>query len=375
VPVSVIVFLVFLVIVTIVLPHRFHFHTPPLFFTWAGFIANSVLIIIASQIFAATPPILDANKKPPSGSIASLEQVQINGTKQWITIRGKDKSKPVLLYLGIGGPGAGGFPATFTSLKPLEDHFVVVNWDQPGTGKSYFARDISSLTPQVIVSDAKALTEMLRHRFGQKKIYLMGLSWGTIVGINLIQQYPQYFYAYVGNGQMVNTVENDRFGYDLALKLMDQQNNSKMLSRLKSNGPPPYSGKGMAIKFADYNNVLFDYMGSPNIPMILALVPQLAREYGYLDKLYFDLGLIRSFPIIYSQLNNLDFTLQAPTLKVPVYFIVGEKDVNAVSSIVERYYNVLTAPHKELIWVKSGHGATSEEILDTFVNHVLTKKP
>ena len=109
--------------------------------------------------------------------------------------------------------------------------------------------------------------------------------------------------------------------------------------------------------------------------MILALVPQLAKEYGYLDKLYFDLGLIRSFPVLYSQLTDLDFATQAKKLDVPIYFLVGEKDVNAVASIVERYYKILEAPYKELIWVKSGHGASAEEIADTFVNHVLVNSP
>ena len=91
-------------------------------------------------------------------------------------------AKPILLYLGIGGPGAGGFPANALTLKPLEDHFVVVNWDQPGTGKSYGAVPISTLTVDRFVADAHALTEYLCQRFDRDKIYVMGLSWGTILG-------------------------------------------------------------------------------------------------------------------------------------------------------------------------------------------------
>jgi hypothetical protein len=54
-----------------------------------------------------------------------------------------------------------------------------------------------------------------------------------------------------------------------------------------------------------------------------------------------------------------------------VYFLVGRHDVNAMAPLVERYYNQLEAPHKELIWLDSGHGAGPEELLDAFVNHVL----
>ncbi len=331
--------------------------------------------IAASQVFAGTPPILGDDGKPLLGSIAVMEKVNLNGSEQWITIRGKDATKPVLLYLGIGGPGAGGFPATRMNLAPLEDHFVVVNWDQPGTGKSYNAVPISTLTVQRFVDDAHVLTEMLRARFHQDKIYVVGLSWGTILGIKLVQQYPDLFYAYAGNGQMVNTTENDRFGYDLALKLVTERGDTRMADTLRAYGPPPYMGDGMAAKYMAYNNVLFDYMGSPRLEMVLLVGPHFAYEYGWIDRLNFARGLMDSYPVVYGQLYDLDFTQQAAKLDVPAYFLVGEKDVNAVASIVERYYNGLEAPHKELIWLESGHGAGAQEYLDVMVNHVLAHSP
>jgi len=130
-----------------------------------GFVVVAALVVVASQAFAATPPIVGANGKPIPGSIAVMEKVELGGSEQWITIRGKDVDKPVLLYLGIGGPGAGGFPASALTLAPLEEHFVVVNWDQPGTGKSYHAAPIATLSVERFVSDAHELTQLLRARF------------------------------------------------------------------------------------------------------------------------------------------------------------------------------------------------------------------
>ncbi len=338
---------------------------------WFSVIAVTLLTVWLSQVFAATPPILAANKQPLPNSIAVLEKVNLNGSEQWITIRGKDVTKPVLLYLGIGGPGAGGFPASALSLKPLEDHFVVVNWDQPGTGKSYHAVPISTLTVERFVADAHELTELLRARFHQDKIYVLGLSWGTILGIKLVQQYPDLFYAYIGTGQMVNTTENDRMGYELALKLVTEQGDTATANTLRRYGPPPYAGDGMALKYAVYNNVLFRYMESPTLQLVLLLVPQFAREYGFVDKVNFARGLIESYAVIYPQLRDLDFTTQAAKLDTPIYFLVGRHDVNAMTALVERYYNVLQAPHKELIWLESAHGATAKEIEDALVNHVL----
>lgn len=340
-----------------------------------GFVIVAALAVAASQVFAATPPILGADGQPLPGSIAVLEKVNLNGSEQWITIRGKDSTKPVLLYLGIGGPGAGGFPATAMTLKALEDHFVVVNWDQPGTGKSYNARPIATLTVQQFVDDARALTELLRARFHQEKVYVLGLSWGTILGIQLVQQHPDLFYAFAGTGQMVNTVENDRFGYDLALQIVTTQGDTRTTETLRRNGPPPYDGPGMALKYAQYNNVLFDYMGNARLEMILLVAPQFAREYGWIDKLNFDRGLIDSFPVVYTQLRDLDFTTQAVQLNAPIYFLHSRNDVNAVAALVERYYNVLQAPHKELVWSDAGHGLGPQELLDGMLNHVLAHTP
>jgi pimeloyl-ACP methyl ester carboxylesterase len=329
--------------------------------------------VIGSQWHASTPPILSANGQPLPGSIATMEQVTLGDSQQWITIRGKNIHNPVLLFL-MGGPGAGGFPDNSLLLtpSPLEDHFVVVNWDQPGTGKSSNAVPIAALTPQRYVSDAYALTQMLRARFHQDKIYVFGSSWGTILGIKLVQQHPDLFYAYIGQGQMVNTTENDIMGYQFALKFAAEQGDSATVETLRQNGPPPYTGDSMAWKYAAYLDVLNRYMGALPILQTLQLAAALTPEYGLLDKATYVRSFFDVFTVVYPQLQDLDFTTQANKLEVPVYFFEGRKDVSAMTSLVERYYHVLQAPHKELIWSNSGHSSMDEnQFMDVMLNHVL----
>ncbi len=98
---------------------------------WSTTLAVTFLIIgIISQKICFTPSILDSNGNVLEGSIAELKQIDINGSKQWITIRGNSTNKPILLFLA-GGPGGSQLAATRIELKELEKHFIVVNWDQP----------------------------------------------------------------------------------------------------------------------------------------------------------------------------------------------------------------------------------------------------
>jgi pimeloyl-ACP methyl ester carboxylesterase len=340
-----------------------------------GILLVSLIAVIASQVFAATPPIMDANHQPIPHSISSLEKVTINGTEQWISIRAYDVNKPILLHLGMGGPGGGGF-ATRSLFEPLEKDFVVVAWDEPGTGKSYHALPISTLTPDRFVEDAYALTLYLRERFHQDKIYVYGVSWSSIIGVKLVQRYPELFYAYIGNGQMVNTTENDILGYELALDYLTKKGDIKTVEILRRNGPPPYAGEKVTGRYVAYLDVLQEYMNMPRYTVIVPIVPFFASEYGYVDKINHTRGLIESFNVVYPQLKDLDFMTQAPRLAVPVYLFAGRNDVNAMYTIVEEYYNVLEAPRKELIWLEGGHGLDGNNLhqfVDVMVNKVLAE--
>jgi pimeloyl-ACP methyl ester carboxylesterase len=329
--------------------------------------------MVGSQWHASTPLILGANGQPLPGSIATLEQVTLNGHQEWITIRGTNMHNPVLLHLA-GGPGNSDLSIFRTLMAPLEEHFVVVNWDQPGAGKSYGAVPMATLTPQRYVSDAHALIQLLRTRFHQDKIYLLGSSWGSVLGIWLVQQYPTLFSAYIGDGQVVNMKEDSVMGYQFALKYAAERGDTATVDTLRHNGPPPYVGDGMLSKYTAYLNVLNTYMAQHAAAPNITPVDALASEYGLLDRVNYLRGT--DVPtVMLPQEQGFDFTTQATRLQVPVYFLEGRFDVQAMTSQVERYYQVLQAPHKELIWFdQSGHTPLvyeSNKVVNVLVNHIL----
>ena len=140
-------------------------------------------LMIYSQITASTPEIKDENGIVMENSIAKLEKIDVNARSEWISIRGQNKNNPVLLFLA-GGPGGSQMAAVRHELSELEKHFVVVVWEQPGSGKSYSAGN-EDLTVNTYIEDGLALTKYLRNRFNHEKIYLVGESWGSALAVFL----------------------------------------------------------------------------------------------------------------------------------------------------------------------------------------------
>jgi pimeloyl-ACP methyl ester carboxylesterase len=317
-----------------------------------------MLAVVASQAFAATPPIMGDDGQPLPGSIAALEKVTLNGSQQWVSIRGRDTSKPVLLFLA-GGPGGSQLATERYALHELERHFVVVNWEQPGAGKSFFAVDRSTLTPDRYIEDAHALVMHLRQRFGQEKIYVLGESWGSALGIMVVQRYPELFHAFAGTGQMVAFLENDLLCYDFALRWAQERGDAGKLEALTRQGPPPYYGQGVARKQAAYLLDTFNYMNGNSAIAdngFSTFRDLAAPEYGLVDKVNWFRGVLDTLGIVYPQLWEVDFRTQATQLDVPVYFLIGRHDINAPVELVEQYFEVLVAPHKEIVWFEhSGH--------------------
>jgi len=344
-----------------------------------GVLAAGALAVVASQFFAMTPPITDAQGNSLPGSIASLEKVELNGSQQWISIRGQDVDKPVLLFLA-GGPGGSDLAAARYTLGGLEEHFVVVNWEQPGAGKSFDVAGRASLTPDRYIEDAHALVALLKQRFGVEKVYVLGESWGSALGILLVQRYPQDFHAFIGTGQMVAFLENDRICYDFAMQLAQERGDTEKVDKLTRQGPPPYYGSDVALKQAVYLLDTFNYMN--NNPAIYegdtnTLRDLAAPEYGLYDKVNWLRGVLDTLGIVYPQLWDIDFRTQAARLDVPVYFLIGRHDVNAPTALTEQYYEVLEAPHKEIVWFEhSGHNpwiSESDRFVQVMVDTVLAQ--
>jgi proline iminopeptidase len=240
------------------------------------------------------------------------------------------------------------------------------------------------LTVEQYTADVIELSEMLRERFDEQKIYLVGHSWGTIIGVRAAQARPDLFHAYVGTAQMVDVLETDELIYDLILEHSRSTGDGQFVRTLEAQGPPPYLGSNPIGPYSTLFGREYAVYEFPNIKneeyrregdILLLMLKQ--PEYGWLDRVYYLLGLMNTFNVVYPQLQSLDFRQDAAQLHLPVYLVLGRHDMNNPSQIPEDYFLRLEAPSKKLVFFEdSGHGMIWEEadkFHDLMVNTVLAE--
>jgi pimeloyl-ACP methyl ester carboxylesterase len=154
----------------------------------------------------------------PEGEVDILEKVEIGGVEQWIMANGKSNDLPVLLWVH-GGPGAAQMAGGRYYNGSLEDEFIVVHWDQRGAGKSNSENfDENTLNVNQFLSDVEDMTEYLKERFGKEKIFLLGHSWGSYIGILSVSKNPESYHGYIGVSQVVLIKDQQILAYEETFK-------------------------------------------------------------------------------------------------------------------------------------------------------------
>ncbi|WBW95569.1 alpha/beta fold hydrolase [Oceanirhabdus sp. W0125-5] len=299
-----------------------------------------------------------------NNSISELNMVEIGGVEQSILIRGTNKDNPIVLFLH-GGPGYPQISFARKYQKKLEEEFIVVNWDQRGAGKSY-SRDIPehSMTREQFVLDTNEVIDYLCKKLNKKSVYLVGHSWGSELGLYVVDKYPEKIKAYIGIGQVVDGTIGEIISYEYVYNQAKENNDVKSIEILDRIGIPPYSE---AVKeTAAQRKILSKYHGvekQVNTLNDIIIGSIFSPEYTGIDFIRFVMGNAFSAKAMWGQNSELNFIKELPKVKVPVYFCGGRYDYNTPSILVEEYYNLLQAPYKEFIWFEdSAHFPQFEEV-------------
>lgn len=314
----------------------------------------------------------------PQG-IERTQAVRIGGIDQWISVRGTDHRNPVLLMIH-GGPGYVSMPTSWYFQRGWEEFFTVVQWDQRGAGKTYAANDPATVAPTMtrsrMITDAEEMVSSLRREFGKERIFVLGHSWGSSLGIELARRHPDWLHAYIGMGQITNSPESERRGLRFALDAARSDKNDAAVRDLESLGD--YAAPGQPIALPDlykqrkwlgyYGGAVF---GRKNFDHEGAAA-RLSPEYTDADLRTIWKANDFSAERLLAETIALDFS-KYTRFDCPIILLNGRHDYNVSASAAAEWFEKVQAPSKTLVWFESSaHEMFNEEpgkMLMSLVRH------
>ena len=327
------------------------------------------MFIIIPPSFGKLPLFYDDNGNVISDSISEKTFIDVEGTKLGMLIMGKDESKPVLLFLG-GGPGIPEYLLEHEYPTKLANEFVVCYLEYRGTSISYDSdMTAESMTTEQYLTDVVAVTEYLKKRFNQEKIYLMGHSFGTFIGIQVAYQYPELYHAYIAMSQLTNQTESEKIAYEYMLEQYRILGNSKMADKFEKY-PILTSDEAYQKYFASSlrDNAMHDLgigtTRSMKSVMKGIFLPSLkCPVYTQLERIniWRSKGFISTSPVAIERMQFNAFD-KIPSLSIPVFFLGGKYDYTCSYILQKQYYDSLNAPLKGFYtFEKSAHSPLFEE--------------
>jgi pimeloyl-ACP methyl ester carboxylesterase len=286
--------------------------------------------------------------------------VAVRGTQQWITIRGRKRSNPVLMMIH-GGPGVSN-GAFAVDLLPYETDFTVVQWDQPGAAKSSVRAGRTTdpnLTMAGVTQDGIGVAEFLKAHLHRNKIILLGWSWGSIIGVEMVRKRPDLFAAYVGTGQIVNEQAGEAISYSRVLERAYAARDEQAVRELEA-GPPPYSRQAELGTQRKWSSI---YAGDSTPIVEIVRLAVFAPRYSLGDIWGYLTGVVASQNHFIGvnmegEFTKVDLMAGNIVFAVPIFIIQGTEDVWTPADLSRVFVARLTAPEKAFIPIEgAGHAA------------------
>jgi pimeloyl-ACP methyl ester carboxylesterase len=311
-------------------------------------------------------PLRDATRQKINGNLSERVFVQINGIRQGMIIQSTDITHPVLLFLH-GGPGMPEFFLNITHPAGLEQDFTVVWWDQRGAGLS-FRSDIppETMTLAQTIADTIAVTHYLRQRFGQGRIYILGHSWGSFLGIQVAAAAPGLFHAYIGMGQVSFQLRSEVAARDYMLDRYQVLGDATMVRKLKA--APASMEDGLSPAYLGLRDAAMHGLGIGTTRAMTSVFTGVflpvwrCRAYTLREKVNIWRGLSFSRKFLWEDFIRTDLTSRIHTLDLPLYFLTGLYDYTANHLLARGFFDQISAPVKGFYtFQNSAHSPLFEE--------------
>ncbi|MBJ6764550.1 alpha/beta hydrolase [Myxococcaceae bacterium JPH2] len=312
--------------------------------------------------------IADLRKVVAPEGTERTEKIRIGGIDQWVSVRSRDLRNPVLLVLH-GGPGWVAMPTSWYVTHGWDEFFTVVQWDQRGAGKTYVANDPATVTPTITLermhADAEEVAQWARTTFGKQKIFVLGHSWGSILGLTLAEKHPEWLHAYIGVGQAVDAAESERRGWAWSMEQARATKNEEAIRDLNAIAPYGVSKEPIPMKDIGLQRRWLNFFGGAAYRRLDAsfegAASALSPEYTDEDLRQMwkaeELSVEKLLPaILTADLSRVK------RLKTPLLLLLGRHDRNVSATVAAEWFAGVKAPSKRLIWFEqSAHEVMAEE--------------
>lgn len=328
-----------------------------------GLILIPLLVIFVARVLNGKKYAINT----PNGVDEEL-YIPVNGQEQYLLIKGEDVKNPVILHLH-GGPGAPDGMAAYWFTKDLVDSFTVVCWDQRGCGNTYYRNrdkdaDNVTVTWEQAIADIDAVVDYLRERFGQEKVYLLGHSYGTLVGNAYALRHPEKVAHYIAVSQVVCDKEAESRSFEEARKKAEEQgkDTTKMVEAYEA-----FMKECNIMNGGKLRRYIIPYHKIPrakNTILIGLVSPYLTKDaLKWQLKMVFRMKEgIRLNQVLIDRVFSANLMEEEGEYQVPVLFVEGECDPVCRVDCVKEYMDKITAPKKDLaVFEGCGHSPNYDD--------------
>jgi proline iminopeptidase len=324
-------------------------------------LAAPALLMLSTACAVHTAPFRDDRGLQIPGSVAMMTDAVIGGVDQRLWFRGIDVEKPAVILLH-GGPGASEAALFRHFNSDLEHEFLMVYWEQRGTGRSYHASiPPESMTIDQFVRDLDDVVELVRERFHKERVVLLAHSWGSAIGLLYAARHPAKVAAYVGVGQVADMRAGERASYEFAVREARRRNDDNAIRPLQDIGAPPHTVDEMLTsrKWVERFGGSFHAKLSTGNLIWAALRTD---EANLRDLIKFGQGNRFSLEHLWDEFRAFDIDDRLTTFEIPIVLMLGRYDWQVPADLAARYFERIDAPGKRLIWFEqSAHNPPFEE--------------
>jgi pimeloyl-ACP methyl ester carboxylesterase len=330
----------------------------------AGLLMLLVFLLVNSP--GKPKPVLDEYGKPLPHGISEKIHVNINGIQQGMFIKSRNTENPVLLFLH-GGPGMPEYFLTQRYPTGLENLFTVCWWERRGAGLSYHP-DIpkETMTLEQSIADTLEVTKYLRSRFGVEKIYLMGHSGGSFIGIQAAARAPELYHAYIGMAQISYQLKSETLTFEYILNHYKETGDAAMVRKLEK--APVVMAVPLPASYMAMRDGLMHKLGIGTTRDMKSVVTGvflrswMNSEYTLAEKVDIWRGKFSSQTLMWDKMISIDLKEKVKKLDIPVYFFHGAYDYTVSYPEAKIFFDGLEAPRKAFYtFEESAHSPLFEE--------------